>query len=59
MLSGKASYGSRATCISAFISVLSPDIYMQFLVLKKTILREKKEIKKTPSHDVDCNIRHV
>ena len=49
-------------CISVFIRVLSPDKYMHFLVLVKTILRKKKkerEIKKNPPHDVDCNIRHI
>ena len=48
VLSGKASYGSITMYISVFIRVLSPDIYMQFLVLVKTVLRKKKkkEIKK-------------
>ena len=46
VLSGRASYGSRTTCISVFISFLSPDIYMQFLVLVKTILRKKERDKK-------------
>ena len=65
VLFGRASYGSRTMCISVFIRVLSPDKYMHFLVLVKTILSKKKkrererEIKKNPPHDVDCNIRHV
>ena len=48
VLSGKASCGSITTYISVFIRVLSPDIYMQFLLLVKTVLRKKKkkEIKK-------------
>lgn len=51
VLFGRASYGSRTMCISVFIRVLSPDKYMHFLVLVKTILRKKKrererEIKK-------------
>ena len=46
MLSGKASYGSRTPGISVFIGALSPDVYMQFLVLVKTVLGEEKQNKK-------------
>ena len=50
MLSGKASYGSRTPGISVFIGALSPDVYMQFLVLVKTVLGEEKQNKKEHLH---------
>lgn len=50
MLSGKASYGSRTPGISVFIGALSPDVYMQFLVLVKTGLGEEKQNKKEHLH---------
>lgn len=50
MLSGKASYGSRTPGISVFIGALSPDVYMQFLVLVKTVLSEEKQNKKEHLH---------